>query len=86
MPEISSFCGIKIEMYYDDHNPPHFHAKYGEAKALVDIQKATVIKGALPNRQLRLVLAWCLLRQEELMHDWELAKNSGKPEKIQPIQ
>ena len=38
MPEISLFCGIRITMFYSDHNPPHFHAEYGGYKALVDIQ------------------------------------------------
>lgn len=38
MPEISSFYGIKITMYYDDHLPPHFHAKYGNTEVLIDIQ------------------------------------------------
>lgn len=58
MPEIALFRGIRITMYYDDHNPPHFHAEYGEHRCLVDIQMGCVIKGALPARQLKLVLAW----------------------------
>jgi hypothetical protein len=29
MPTISRFFGILIQMYFDDHNPPHFHVKYG---------------------------------------------------------
>jgi hypothetical protein len=33
MPEISLFFGIKVTMYYDDHNPPHFHADYNGHKA-----------------------------------------------------
>ena len=54
MPEISLFCGIRITMFYSDHNPPHFHAEYGGCKALVDIQHSCVIRGALPSRQLKL--------------------------------
>ena len=34
MPTISMFYGIIIRMYYDDHNPPHFHAFYGDYKAV----------------------------------------------------
>ena len=42
MPEISLFCGIRVTMFYSDHNPPHFHAEYGGFKALIDIQKFPV--------------------------------------------
>ena len=54
MPEISLFYGIRVTMYYEDHNPPHFHAEYNGNKAIVDIIEARVIKGALPSRQLKL--------------------------------
>ena len=47
MPEISLFYGIRITMYYDDHNPPHFHAEYNGNKALVDIIHMQVNKGSL---------------------------------------
>ena len=67
MPEISLFYGIRITMYYDDHNPPHFHAKYNENKAIVEIYNARILKGSLPSRQLKLVLAWCVIHQDELM-------------------
>lgn len=75
MQEISLFFGIRVTMYYDDHNPPHFHAEYNGNKALIEIEEARVIKGALPSRQLKLVLAWCVLHQDELMQNWELAKD-----------
>lgn len=78
MPEISLFYGIRVTMYYDDHNPPHFHAEYAGHRALVDIQNSCVICGALPGRQLKFILAWCELRKDELMQNWELAKD-GKP-------
>jgi len=85
MPEISLFYGIKITMYYDDHNPPHFHAEYNESKAIIEIEEARVIKGLLPSRQLKLILAWCILHQDELMKNWELAKE-GKPlNSIKPL-
>ena len=57
MTEISLFYGIRITMYYEDHNPPHFHAEYNGNKAIIDINEARVIKGALPSRQLKLILA-----------------------------
>ena len=85
MPEIALFRGIRITMYYEDHNPPHFHAEYGGHKCLVDIQRGCVIKGALPSRQLKLVLAWAEIYRDELMQNWELAKNSQKLIRIAPI-
>ena len=61
MPEISLFYGIRVTMYYNDHMPPHFHAEYNGQKALVDINNIQVIRGSLPNKQLRLILAWCTI-------------------------
>ena len=60
MPEISLFYGIWVTMYYDNHNPPHFHAEYNGNKAIIEIDTARCIKGALPSRQLKLILAWCV--------------------------
>ena len=85
MPEISLFYGIRVTMYYDDHNPPHFHAEYNGNKAIIEIDTARCIKGALPSRQLKLILAWCVLHQDELMQNWELSKD-GKPlNRINPL-
>ena len=86
MPEISLFAGIRITMYYDDHNPPHFHAEYAGFKALIDIQNGYVIGGALPNRQLKYVLAWSDMHQDELMQNWELARDSKELLAIAPLR
>ena len=85
MPEISLFYGIRITMYYSDHNPPHFHAEYAEQKALIDIQEGAVIKGRLPNRQLKFVLAWCEIHKDELMQNWELSKDNKPLNRINPL-
>ena len=85
VPEISLFGGIRITMYYTDHNPPHFHAEYADHKALIDIQGGYVIRGALPARQLKFVLAWCEMHKDELMQNWELAKNDEAMRKIAPL-
>jgi hypothetical protein len=85
MPEISLFGGIRITMFYSDHNPPHFHAEYAGYKALVDIQNGCVIRGALPSRQLKFVRAWCEMHQDELMQNWELAKDACPLQKIAPL-
>ncbi|MBE5910939.1 DUF4160 domain-containing protein [Pseudobutyrivibrio sp.] len=86
MPVISRFYGIEILMYYEDHNPPHFHARYGEYKVLVDIKKARVLEGHMPSQQIKLILAWTIIHGEELIRDWELAKMMEELEKIEPLR
>lgn len=86
MPEISLFAGIRITMYYDDHNPPHFQAEYAGHRALIDIQNGYVIGGALPNRQLKYVLAWADMHQDELMQNWELARDQKALLAIPPLR
>ena len=73
MPEISRFLGIVIAMYYRDHEPAHFHAKYGEYEVKVRIEDG-LVEGFFPRRALRHVLEWWELRQEELQGDWTLAR------------
>ncbi len=77
--------GIRVTMYYEDHNPPHFHAEYNGNKAIVDINEVRVIKGALPSRQLKLILAWCVIHQDELMQNWELSKDGLPLNRINPL-
>jgi hypothetical protein len=55
MPEICRFYGIIIRMFYDDHNPPHFHAFYGDDEAWININTLAVFSGSLPGRALGLV-------------------------------
>lgn len=83
MPEISRFYGIIIKMFYRDHNPPHFHAEYGNDEALIDIHTLELIKGALPKRARNLVNEWALEHRDELLKNWEKAR---KPEDVQPIE
>ena len=86
MPLVSEFLGIKIYMYWNEHVPPHFHAEYGDNSILVDIKNTVVLKGAFPNKQLKLVLAWCELHKEELLKNWESSKIHGTIERIEPLQ
>ena len=85
MPEIALFFGIRVSMYYNDHTPPHFHAAYNGQQALIDIVNGRVLKGALPGRQLKLVLAWAVIHQDELMQNWELAKSQEPLNRIAPL-
>ncbi len=86
MPFISEFFGIKIYMYWDEHAPPHFHVEYTNLKALISIRDAVVLKGMLPSRQLKMVLAWCELHETELMKNWEIAETHGELHKIDPLK
>jgi hypothetical protein len=74
VPEISRFFGIVIKLFFQDHNPPHFHAEYGEQAALIDIRTLTVFSGRLPPRVLGLVIEWATLHRQELLDDWERAR------------
>ena len=85
MPEISLFYGIRITMYYADHNPPHFHVEYAENKAMINILESTVIRGNLPSKQMKLVLAWCEIHRDELMQNWELSKQNLPLNRINPL-
>ena len=72
-------------MYYDDHNPPDFHAGYNGQKIVVDIIMGRVLRGAFPSRQLKFVLAWAEIHRDELMQDWELAKDNQPLIRIAPL-
>jgi hypothetical protein len=85
MPEISSFYGIVITMYFYDHEPPHFHAKYAEHHAVIAIEDHAILVGALPRRARKLVSEWADLHREELEVDWEMASDGGTPKPIDPL-
>ena len=86
MPEISRFFGIIILMHYNDHPPPHFHARYGELKAIIDIETLTVLHGRLTPRALGLVVEWAALHQTELLADWERAREQEQLVRIKPLE
>lgn len=84
MPTISMFYGIIIRMYYDDHNPPHFHAYYNNNEAIFTIE-GRLVKGEFPSKQLKLVEAWSIIHREELEANWLLCKSSERLFDIQPL-
>ncbi|MEP7169522.1 MAG: DUF4160 domain-containing protein [Bacteroidota bacterium] len=76
-------------MYFFDtvkHHLPHVHAKYAEFTAVIGIQDSELIEGELPKNKMRLVIAWIEIHREELMADWELAKNGEQIFKIEPLK
>lgn len=85
MPEISRFYGIVIAMFYDEHNPPHFHARYGGHKVAIDIRTLSVLEGRFPARALGMVIEWASQHQTELLEDWNLAQAAQVPKKIEPL-
>ena len=86
MPTISMFYGILIQMYWDEHAPPHFHAIYGEFKATIDIRRLAISEGSLPRRACHLVLDWAELHQQELLEDWDLCQVKQHPKPIEPLK
>ncbi len=73
MPIISRFFGIVIYMYWKDHAPPHFHAKYGDDEIVVEIRTGNV-SGNMSNRAIKLIQEWRELHKDELLKDWKLAE------------
>ena len=84
MPEICRFYGIIIQMFFNDHNPPHFHVVYGEFKAVINIDDE-IVEGFMPKRALKLVFEWMDIHKNELIENWELAQNGHLPKKIEPL-
>ena len=85
MPIISQFFGIIIAMYWRDHSPPHFHAKYGEQEVIVEIESMK-ITGHMSKRALNMVQEWANLHRGELMENWELSKKGEPLKRIDPLE
>ena len=86
MPTISMFRGIKVCIYWSDHMPPHFHASYGEDEVIVSIPDIEVLEGSMPSKQLKMLLGWAALRQDQLMDNWELAIKKQELFAIEPLR
>lgn len=85
MPVVAEFFGINIYLRFLDHNPPHFHAKYGNQEVVIDIANGTV-KGEMSERALRLVLEWLEIYREDIMKAWEKAAKGEQPGKLEPLK
>ena len=86
MPTISQFYGIKVYIFFDDHNEPHFHAYYGEFEVEVSIKTGEVIVGKLPPRAMKLVNDWMKDHKSELLENWQLAEEHKKLKSIKPLE
>ena len=88
MPTISMFYGIIVRMYCSpsEHNPPHIHAYYQNARAIVDLNSCEITEGDFPRKQAKMLLAWTEIHHEELIADWNLASKGELPFKIEPLR
>lgn len=86
MPEISRFLGVVVTMYYAEHGLPHFHAKYGEHRISVAIEHARILSGDFPRRAEDPVFEWAALHRDELLANWELARERKPLRKLDPLE
>ena len=85
MPEISRFLGIVIGIFYSEHGAVHFHAVYGEYRVSVEVESG-VVRGEFPPRALRLVREWASLHKQELLENWQLARQGQPLKPIAPLE
>ncbi|MDD6002759.1 MAG: DUF4160 domain-containing protein [Bacteroidales bacterium] len=85
MPEICRFFGIVIAMFGDDHNPPHFHVRYGSFRASITINKG-IVTGQLPRNVLNKVFLWLDTHHDELMENWRRLQNNEELLPIEPLK
>ncbi len=86
VPEISRFLGIVIGMYFDDHAPPHIHARNGGVTAKFEIASGAMISGKFPIRARRLVREWVSLHRNHLFENWQLAKARRPLHPVEPLE
>ena len=88
MPALSMFFGIIVRMQSEKggkHNKPHIHALYGDDEIVVGID-GEVLEGSLPNKQMKLLLAWMAIHEEELQANWKLLSAGDGYFKIDPLR
>jgi len=87
MPEVSRFYGIIIKMFFNDHTPAHFHAEYGDHKAMIAIETGEILEGEMPKKQLKLIQAWSVLHEDELIENFKgLSKLPVSWHDIEPLR
>jgi hypothetical protein len=86
MPELSRFLGAIITMYFNDHGRAHFHVRYGEHKARIDVETLGLISGYLPPRIRGAVVEWAAMHQQELADAWALLQSGQPARPIAPLE
>ena len=82
MPTIAYFLGIAVRMFFNDHDPPHFHVRYQGFQARIRIADGSVIDGRLPPTVARLLREWTALRRDALSRNWNAARTDRPLERI----
>ena len=82
MATVARVDEIKIQFYWDEHPPPHFHVEYGEHQAQIAIDSLEIIKGYMPNAQFRKVMRWAKPRKDQLLAAWMQCQSDLHPGKI----
>lgn len=85
MPELCRFLGIIIQMYFNDHLPPHFHAIYNDLEGVFELSTLEMLEGNLPARVRGLVIEWAILHKQELVDNWNSLTITGVYRKIPPL-
>ncbi len=86
MPAISLFFGIVIKMFYNDHEPAHFHAEYQGQRGKFDI-KGRMVAGNIDSKTaLRLIRQWAKEHETEIRANWKRARAGQPLEAIEPLR
>jgi len=88
VPRLSAFYGITIWMYHDEihhRGRPHFHARYAEDEASIEIDTFEILAGSLPPRALKLVTEWATAHHDELRANWDRARRHETLAGIDPL-
>jgi hypothetical protein len=72
-------------MYVRDHGVAHFHARYGDDEAVIEVATGTVLGGSLPPGRAKLVSEWAALHRSELLEAWLRASSGELPGTIEPL-
>lgn len=86
MPILSTFLGLVVKVFHNDHNPPHIHIEYAEFKAQIEITSGRALSGKLPPRSARAINEWRKLHLQELLQAWKDAQAGKMPKKIEPLE
>jgi len=86
MPTLSSFFGIVVSMYWNDHQPPHFHACYAENEVVIRLETLEVAAGSLPRRAMGLLLEWAGEHRAELRENWKRVHSQQPILPIAPLE
>lgn len=84
MPEISRFYGIIVYMFFNDHNPPHFHVNYQGYDAIIEIENG-IVTGQMPRKALKLIYEWLDLHKKDLLKNWQKMRQRKPLSKIEPL-